>query len=90
MNYKQNEKYICRAGQPTHPRSTIRDHASFYADPIYRVFRNVQRKEFPRLDRRKAHQLLCKFQGLREEFLLSQTTSHRSHEWLQRDHHAKD
>ena len=90
MNYKwHNKKCFCRDGHPTPPQSTIQDHAYFSAGPTHKVFRYFQRIEFPRLDRRKAHPLLETFFGVRgipyvrEKFPLSQTTSHRSHEWCQ-------
>ena len=87
INYKQRHNSIfCWDGRPTPPHSTIRDHAHFSAGPTHKVFRQVQRKEFSCKDRRKAHPLLCKLQeilAVREEFLPSQTRSHRSHEQLQ-------
>jgi hypothetical protein len=64
MNYKQrNKRYFCRGGHPTPPQSTIRDQAHFSAGPTRRVFRPVQRTEFPRLDQRKVNPLLCTLQG---------------------------
>ena len=81
MNYKQcNKMYICPGRHPTTPRSTIRDHVYFSAGPTHRVFHQVQHTEFPHLDRRKVNPLPCMFQTflpLIEEFLPSQTTSHR-------------
>ena len=75
-----------QGGHPTTPQSTIRDQAHLSAGPTRRVFHHVQHREFPHLDQRKAHTLLCTLHvfwtilALREELLPSQTTSHQLHE----------